>query len=102
MTAVTAKIIYFKKTKNASSSAMLTITDASTQAILESQTIEGRSAWQANWATYTGDFRALNSTQQGLCKQKETYPNDRDLLNQSLRSLESNLGQTLKGFYRRY
>ncbi len=102
MTAVTAKITYFKKTKNASSSAMLTITDASNQAILESQQIEGRSAWQGSWATYTGDFRALNSTQQGLCKQKEAYPNDRDLLSQSLRNLESNLGQDLKAFYSRY
>ncbi len=102
MTAVTAKITYYKKVKGARSSAMLSITDASTQAILESQTIDGRSAWQADWATYTGDSRALNSTQQGLCKLKESFPNDRDLFNQSLRNLESNLGQKLKGFYSQY
>lgn len=102
MTTVTAKITYYRKVKSARSASMLTITDASTQAVLKSETIEGRSNWQQDWATYTGDIRALSGNQQNLCKQRESAPNDKDLYNQAMRNLESNLEQALRGFYNRY
>lgn len=102
MVNVSAKVIYFKKTKTARSSTMLTITDASTQAVLENETIEGRATWQYEWATYTGDARALSSTVQNLIKLREATPNDRDLFNQAQRNLENNLEQRLKRFYSQY
>ncbi|MBL7850869.1 MAG: hypothetical protein JNN04_08210 [Cyclobacteriaceae bacterium] len=102
MTKVTAKITYYKKTKSARSSSLLTITDVATQGVLQNETVEGRSSWQAEWATYTGDIRALSSSQQSLTKQKETFPNDRDLFNQAMRNLEANLERALKNFYSQY
>lgn len=102
MAKVTAKITYYKKTKSGRGTSMLTITDVATQGVLQNETIEGRSSWQAEWATYTGDIRALSSSQQSLTKQKEAYPNDRDLFNQAMRNLEANLERTLKNFYSQY
>lgn len=102
MTKVEAKVTYYQKVKTARSAAMLTITDASTQAVLETENIEGRSSWQYDWATFSGDSRALSSNHQNLVKLREIAPNDRELYNQAMRNLESNLGNKLKSFYNPY
>lgn len=102
MSTVTAKIVYYRKYKSARSSSMLTITDAASQGVLQSQAVEGRSSWQQDWATYTGDIRALSSNQQNLCKQREQGPNDKDLYNQAMQNLQTNLEQALRGFYSKY
>lgn len=102
MKTVTAKIFTFKKTKSGRSSTMLTITDAETQAVLKNEQIEGRSNWTYEWATYSGDVQALNQTQQNLIKLKEVSPNDRDLYQQAMKNLETNLERTLREFYSQY
>lgn len=102
MQTVTAKITYFRKTKNARSNATFTVSDAATNAILQNETIDGNVAWQHDWAIYSGDIRALSTSQQNLSKQKEAYPNERDLFNQSMRDLERNLGRQLQNFYGSY
>ncbi|MDZ4715480.1 MAG: hypothetical protein SH819_08430 [Cytophagales bacterium] len=102
MTTVTAKITYYKKTKGTRSTATLTINDAATSAILRNETLDGKVFWQYEWATFSGDERALASSQQQLCKAKETSPNDRELFNQSIRNLEADLGRSLRSFYSQY
>ncbi len=101
-TQVSAKITYFRKTKSARGASILTITDVASQGVLRNETVEGRSSWQAEWAVYTGDVRALSSSQVNLTKLRETSPNDRDLYNQAMRNLEANLERTLKNFYSQY
>ena len=102
MQTVTAKVTYFHKTKRASSNGTFTISDVSTGAILQNQNIDGNASWQYDWATYTGDIRALNTSQQNLSKLKETSPGDRFLFNQSMSNLQANLGSQLKSFYSKY
>lgn len=102
MVNVSAKVIYFKKIKTARSSVMLTITDATTQGVLENENVEGRATWEYQWAIYTGDARALTTNVQNLIKLREATPNDRDLFNQAMRNLENNLEQRLKSFYNQY
>jgi len=102
MTPVSAKITYYRKSKSAMGMAKFIITDAGSQAVLQDETVEGRSIWQYEWASYSGDLRALNASQQSLVKLKETSPNDRDLFNQAMRNLENNLEQRLRGFYSQY
>lgn len=102
ITQISAKVVYYRKTKSGMASSMLTITDASSMAVLQNEQIEGRSNWQYDWATYTGDVRALSSNQVNLTKLKEVSPNDRELYNQALRNLENNLQQNLKSFYSQY
>lgn len=102
MVNVSAKVTYFRKVKTARSSAMLTITDAATQGVLENENVEGRATWEYQWAIYTGDARALSSNVQNLIKLREASPNDRDLFNQAMRNLENNMENKLRSFYSQY
>lgn len=99
---VTAQVTYFHKSLAASSQANVTITDASNNSILQNLNINGNANWDYDWAIYKGDSRALSNTASSLIQRKEAYPNDQDLFNQSIRNLQSNLGQQLKSFYSQY
>ncbi len=99
---VSARITYYHKSKRTASNASFTITDAGTNAVLQDQNVVGNASWQLDWATYSGDIRALSTSQQNLCKVRESYPNDQDLFNQSIRDLETNLSNQLKSFYNKY
>ncbi|NOT73322.1 MAG: hypothetical protein HOP08_00240 [Cyclobacteriaceae bacterium] len=102
MTNVAAKITYYRKVKRATSSAMMSITEVSSDAILQNQSVDGNVAWQYDWATYSGDIRALNTNQVNLCKLKESYPAEQYLYNQSMSSLKTNLSSQLRSFYSQY
>jgi hypothetical protein len=102
METVTAKITYFHKVKRASSGAAITISDAGTSAILQNQNVDGNALWQYDWATCSGDPRALAAIQVNLCKLKESYPAEQYLFNQSIANLKTNLGSQLRSFYSRY
>lgn len=102
MQTVVAKITYFHKVKRSVSNATFAISDASTSAVLDNQNIEGNASWQYDWATYSGDVRALNTSQQNLCKQKETNPTEKFLFNQAMSNLQTNLGSQLRSFYSKY
>lgn len=99
---VTAKVTIYRKTKRGYSNANLTITDASSGATLANQTVDGQSVWQWEWATYSGDQRALTSTHQNLIGRRDMNPNDQDLFNQALNNLSQNLRGNLQGFYSKY
>jgi len=102
MQTVTARITYFHKVKGGISNASFMITDASTKATLQNVNVQGNANWQYDWATYSGDIRALSSSQQNLCKKSEAYPSDQDLYNQSINNLQTNLKQQLTSFYASY
>ncbi len=102
METVTARITYFHKVKQAVSNASTTITDVSSNGVLQNQSIDGNAQWQYDWATYTGDIRALTAPQQTLCKQRETNPADQYLYNQAMTNLQNNLSSQLKSFYSKY
>jgi hypothetical protein len=102
MEKVTGTITYYTKTKNASSNATLTVTDATTKAILQNNLVEGNSQWQYTWATFKGDNRAMTSDQVNLTKRVEANSDDQVLYNQAIANLKNNLSQQLNNFYRRY
>ena len=59
--------------------------------------------YKGYWSmSVSGDIRALSSSQQTLCKQRETMPNDRDLYTQAMQNLQANLETDLRQFYSRY
>jgi hypothetical protein len=99
---VKGTITYYTKTKRAYSNATVTVTDASTNAILQNNTVNGNSQWQYTWATFKGDNRAMNSDQLNLTKRSEASPDDQSLYNQAISSLKENVSQQLRGFYSRY
>ena len=102
METVTARITYYHKSKRSASNATFTITDGNTTAVLQSENVIGNASWQQDWATYTGDSRALSTSQLNLCKVRETTPSDQDLFNQAMQNLESNLSNQLNSFYNKY
>ncbi len=99
---VAAQVTYFHKTISANSNANVTITDAGNNSVLQNLSIEGPVNWTSDWATYQGDGRALSGNAANYVQRKETWPNDQDLFNQSIRNLQNNLGQQLKSFYSQY
>ncbi len=102
METVIAKVTYFHLQKQATSTAMVTITEVSSNAALQNQTVFGPAVWQYDWATFTGDVRALSTAQQNLTKLRQTLPQEQYLFNQSMSNLQNNLGNELKSFYRNY
>jgi len=99
---VAAQVTYYRKTLTASSNANITITDVKSNAVLQNVTVDGTYNWQADWATYQGDARALNGNAASMVQRREVWPNDQDLFNQSIRILQNNLAQQLKSFYSQY
>ena len=102
METVTAKITYFHKVKGAASSANFKITEVSTNAILQSENIIGNANWQQDWASYSGDIRALTTSQQNLCKVREGNPSDQYLFKEAISNLEINTKSQLQSFYINY
>ncbi len=99
---VTAQVTYYHKSVTGDSRASATITDAKANSILQNLNVDGNVNWEYDWAIYKGDSRALSSNAAALVQRKETYPNEQDLFNQSIRNLQNNLGQQLKSFYSQY
>jgi hypothetical protein len=102
MQTVTAQVTYYHKSVTADSRANVSITDAKTNTVLQNLNVAGNVNWDYDWAVYRGDSRALSSSAASLIQRKETYPNEQDIFNQSIRNLQSNLGQQLKSFYSQY
>jgi hypothetical protein len=99
---VTAQVTYYHKSLTAESRANVTITDATTNSVLQNLNVNGTVNWEYDWAIYRGDSQALSSNASSLIQRKETYPNEQDIFNQSIRNLQNNLGQQLKSFYSQY
>ena len=99
---VTAKITYYDKTVIARGEVSVTITDSKNGATLKNSIVQGTYNWQSNWASYTGDARALTDQQKKLCERRETNPSDTDLMNKVKADLDKNLSGELRGFYSRY
>ncbi len=102
METVSARVTYFRKTKRGSAHGSFSVTDVASNAVLQNQNVDGNSSWQYDWATYSGDARALSSSQANLCKLRETNPSDQYLYNQAMSNLQSSLASQLKGYYSQF
>lgn len=99
---VTAKIFYYDKTVVAQGEVGVTIVDNKNGATLKNSIVSGVYNWQSNWASYTGDIRALNAQQKKLCEKRESSPPASELLNKVKVELDKNLKGDLRGFYSRF
>lgn len=102
MQKVTAKVTYYRRTKQAYAQAQVTITEVASSGQLKNDQVRGNALWQNEWATYTGDVRALSSNQQTLIKRTDVNPNDDNLYNQAIQDLQNKLSQDLRSFYSQY
>jgi hypothetical protein len=102
METVKGTIIYYTKTKRATSNATISITDAKNNAVLLDNRVEGNSQWQHTWATFKGDTRAMNGEQTSMTKRSEANPDDEYLFKQSIANLQNSVSQQLRRFYDNY
>jgi len=78
------------------------ISEVSSGTALLSNQVEGRAEWQHSWATFTGDARALSSSQRDLTQRKEAHPARNDLAERARQNLLNNLSSELSLFFDRY
>ncbi|MBS1950187.1 MAG: hypothetical protein OJF59_000230 [Cytophagales bacterium] len=98
---VSANITYFHKTISGNSQANVTISDPSNNP-LQNFSVNGAYSWVYDWATFSGDSRALSGNAASWVQRREVFPNDQEIYNQTIRDLQNSLAYQLKSFYSQY
>ncbi len=71
--------------------------------ILWSDNFRGEHRWQTEFATYTGDERALSDNDKTLLNKRDTnIPGQEEIADELLRKLQNDLTQRLRNYYNRY
>lgn len=102
LTKVTAKMTTYTKKITGRGSISLVITDAVSRADIRNTDVVSDVSWSDSWASYTGDVRALSSTNRKLCEKREPYMERNYLENQAKRDLDNRLRNELRSFYSKY
>jgi len=97
-----AKVTTYSKSISAESIAFVQITDLKAGSQVVDQTITGVSTWQYQWATYSGDSRALNDSHKSLVQKKEAYPATDQLVDKARQDLLNNISNQLKNYYSKF
>ncbi len=98
---VEARVIFYTKTAGASIVGSYKIIDVETAKIEKSKSFTDDAKFKHQWATYTGDERALNSKAGRLVKRaEEPAPTDEQLVNQAAKNLSGSLANSLKEYLR--
>ena len=78
------------------------IIDAQTKSIIEQRTFDGSYVWVSEWASFTGDDRALSDEQKKLTKRQATLPPpNQDLFIEFTKPIYSQVVSYVKNVYRR-
>jgi hypothetical protein len=97
---VTAKVTINTKTASAKVAGAYSIIEVATGAVRKTESFEKRNDFSGEWATYTGDKRALGDYA-ALCERAEPQaPTQAELVSDAARELSLTLGQSLKQFFR--
>ncbi len=71
--------------------------------VLWSDNFRGEHRWQTEFATYTGDERALTETDRTLLNKRDTnIPGQEEIADELLRKLQNDLTLRLRNYYNRY
>jgi hypothetical protein len=101
-TKVYATITTVKRTLVSSGDLFVTSRDERGR-ILWSDNFVGEHHWQTEFATYTGDERALSDKDKELINRSPNKPpRQEDIVDEILRQIENNLSNRLRNYYRRY
>lgn len=99
---VHAKITTTKRTLVSEADLFIATRDAKGRT-LWSDVIRGEHRWYTEFATYTGDERALSDSDKKLLNRRdEDAPREDEITDNLLRQIESDLGQRLRSYYGRY
>jgi len=93
---VSANVIVHSKTAGAKITGSYKIIDITTTKLIKSETFTNSHDFNYDWATFTGDERALNNTQKQLARKKEIRATVAgELINNACKNLSNSLTKTL-------
>jgi hypothetical protein len=99
---VRAKYITYEKVVTSTGKISVTIHDKKTGNIVFSQEFQGSGRWSGNWASYSGDNRALSKTQKQACEKGEPKHDLNTLKNMAKDEIEKSAYNSLASFLRDY
>lgn len=100
---VKAKFKSYRKEVVSEGLLSMRIIDANTDAVLLQQKLPGEFVWLNEWASFTGDERALSEEQLRLCELEEVLPpHPQDLFVEFTKPIFGQLRSHVQEFYRRY
>ncbi len=99
---VSATTTIYEKSITSRGSITLYIKDANSNAELRNADIISEERWADQWATCSGDLRALPDSKKKMCGSKEPYMARDFLQNQTKKELDNKLANSLSGFYSQY
>lgn len=99
---INAKMTTFEKTITSRGGVMVYIEDGITRGVLKNSEVTNDQRWSEQWATCSGDLRAIPERIRKLCGSKEPVMSRNQLVNQTKRGLDTNLANALSGFYSNY
>lgn len=93
---VTATVTMYKRTAATSVNGSYNIVDVKTAKVIKTNAFIGKADFVAEWGTYSGDERALDSAALNLCrKSEEAPPSEDELANKALRDLSGTLADAI-------
>ena len=79
------------------------IIDAQTKSVIEQRTFNGSYVWVSEWASFTGDDRALSDEQKKLSTRQATLPPpNQDLFIEFTKPIYTQVVSYIKTAYRKY
>jgi hypothetical protein len=99
---VFATIHTTKRTMNSTGNMLVNIRDGNGR-WLWSDDFKGSHNWVTEFATYTGDERALSESDKELLNRSRNFPpHEDDIMRQIINDINSNLNSRLRDYYNRY
>lgn len=100
---VTAKVTTFRREVVSQGVLSMIITNVKTGSVMTHQKFQGRHVWNATWARFSGDERALSQQQIEMCKRQEAFPPDpQNLFLAFAGPIYDQLTPAIREFYRNY
>ncbi|MCF7808635.1 MAG: CsgG/HfaB family protein [Candidatus Marinimicrobia bacterium] len=98
---VSARVTHYTRTTSAVIKGSYRIVDVKTSKMIASESFEGKSSFNTEWATYTGDGRALSHRSRMAARRKEQVaPVGAEMVSRAASQLAKNLSATLKIYAR--
>ena len=99
---VSAELTIYTKVVRARGSASLVIQDAASRAEIKNQELVSSTDWTYQWATSSGDARALSKSNRDLAAKREAAYQVGSLMTQTKRELDQQLSNAIATFYKKY
>ncbi len=95
-----ATVTIYTRTSNCTARGSFRIIDVKTAQIKKASSVEGKSQFKANWATFTGNKDVISENKYLIKKNEQLAPVEDEMVNNALKNLSKSLANTLKAYAR--